>query len=203
MLIELLIFIAIGIAVAAPVGPIGMFCIRKTLERGFMGAVAVGMGAAIADGIYAFIGATGLVVISNFLLERANLIKKIGGIFLLYLAFKEFRVQHIYNTVISNHYKKFIKLVIQTFCLNISNPMTILSFIAIFTGFVDKDINHNKVISMVGGIVIGSMAWWLTLGLIIIKVKIHLSENSMTRIRYLSALILAGFGGWSIISSII
>ena len=72
MLIELLIFIAIGIAVAAPVGPIGMFCIRKTLERGFMGAVAVGMGAAIADGIYAFIGATGLVVISNFLLESHN-----------------------------------------------------------------------------------------------------------------------------------
>ncbi len=131
------------------------------------------------------------------------MIKKIGGIFLLYLAFKEFKVQHIYNSVISNHYKKFIKLVIQTFCLNISNPMTILSFIAIFAGFADRDVNTNKAIIMVVGIVIGSMAWWLTLGLIIIKVKIHLSENSMTRIRYLSALILAGFGAWSIISSII
>ena len=92
----------------------------------------------------------------------------------------------------------------QTLLLNLTNPMNILSFIAIFAGLADHhDMNTEQAIAMVGGIAIGSMIWWLILGFIVIKVKVHLSGIAMVRIRYASAAILAIFGIWSIASGFI
>lgn len=98
----------IGFVIAASFGPIGMLCVRKTIEIGFAGALAVGLGAALADGFYGFIAGAGLTVISNFLLEKTDIIKLLGGLLLIYMAYKESKS----NPEKPKHYQqvqKFIK----------------------------------------------------------------------------------------------
>ena len=189
----------IGIAIAAPVGPIGTLCIRKTLELGFVGAIAVGFGAALADAVYGVIAATGLTIISEFLLAKAVFIKLFGGVFLLYLAWKEAK-SNPSKTIISNSSKEFIKLSSTVFFLTLTNPMTILSFIGIFASIGGDNITATESIIMVAGIFLGSMSWWMILGTIITKAKAYLN---LEWIKYLSATILACFGIFSIGSTLI
>jgi len=85
--------LVLGFSIAAPVGPIGVLCIRKTLEFGRFSGLFSGLGAACADAIYAIIAAFGLTFIANFLLEGQFWLRLIGGIFLLYLGWKNFSAQ--------------------------------------------------------------------------------------------------------------
>jgi putative LysE/RhtB family amino acid efflux pump len=189
----------IGIAIAAPVGPIGMLCIRKTLETGLVGALAVGLGAALADSVYGLIAATGLTAVSHFLLAKAVYIKLIGGAFLLYLAYTEIVVKPSSSPAKVGN-KKTGRLVTEVFFLTLTNPATILSFIGIFASIGGGATTGTQMAIMVIGIFLGSMTWWLILGTLIISIKHKLPESWIHRIRYLSALILGGFGVWAMLS---
>jgi putative LysE/RhtB family amino acid efflux pump len=192
----------IGIAVAAPVGPIGMLCIRKTLELGFKGAILVGLGAALADSCYGLIAALGLSGLSHFLLEKVVIIKIIGGLFLFYLAYKEIKsITPSVSKLVKS--KSSIKIVIEIFFLTLTNPMTILSFIGIFASISGGAITSIESLSMVLGVFLGSMTWWVILGSIIVKIKHKLPEIWLHRIKYLSGFILAGFGLFAVISGLI
>jgi putative LysE/RhtB family amino acid efflux pump len=190
----------IGIAVAAPVGPIGALCIRKTLEMGFVGAIAVGLGAALADSAYGLVAALGLSAISHFLLQNTIVIRVFGGLFLLYLAYKE--IKSTSGDATSSLSGNLYKLIAGVFLLTLTNPMTILSFIGIFASIGSGAPTSLESLTMVIGIFLGSMTWWLILGSIIVKIKHKLSEVWVQRIRYLSALLLAGFGVFAIVGSI-
>ena len=191
----------VGLAIAAPVGPIGMLCIKKTLELGFIGAILVGLGAAVADSCYGLVAAFGLSVLSNFLLEKALFIKIIGGIFLLYLAYKEGRSANVGSAVVLKSKGK-IKIIIEVFFLTITNPMTILSFLSIFASIRGDFVSIQDSLVMVFGIFLGSMSWWLLLGRIIVKIQHKLPEIWLERMKYISCLILGGFGIFSIITAI-
>ncbi|MBP9764017.1 MAG: LysE family transporter [Gammaproteobacteria bacterium] len=104
----------IGIAIAAPVGPIGMLCIRKTLELGLVGALAVGLGAAIADSVYGVIAVTGLTALSHFFLEKTVAIKIVGGLFLGYLAYKEIKSETTSKTASAKSHSV-LKLIVEIF----------------------------------------------------------------------------------------
>ncbi len=189
----------IGIAVAAPVGPIGALCIRKTLEMGLLGAIAVGLGAALADSVYGLVAALGLTAVSHFLLQNTMVIRVFGGLFLLYLAYKE--VKSTSGDAASPLSGNLYKLIGGVFLLTLANPMTILSFIGIFASIGSGAPTTLETLTMVVGIFLGSMTWWLILGAIIVKIKHKLSEVWIQRIRYLSALLLAGFGVFAIVGS--
>jgi putative LysE/RhtB family amino acid efflux pump len=191
----------IGVAVAAPVGPIGLLCIRKTLELGLRGAILVGLGAALADSCYGLIAALGLSAISHFLLQKAIIIKIIGGLFLLYLSYKEVKSINPSVAALAKS-KTSVKLVSEIFFLTLTNPMTILSFIGIFASISGEATTAIESLSMVLGIFLGSMTWWLILGGIIIKIKHKLSETWLHRIKYLSAFILAGFGIFAVVGGL-
>ncbi len=188
----------IGIAIAAPVGPIGMLCIRKTMQIGLIGAISLGFGAAFADAIYGIIAATGLTTISHFMLEQANLIKMIGGVFLIYLAYREFKSNDDNTAKPISTSKNLLKFTLQVFFLTLTNPATILSFLGIFAGIGGGASNLGETLIMVGGIFVGSMSWWLILGLIIIKIKHKLPVSFMQNIRLVSVAILGGFGIFSL-----
>lgn len=192
----------VGVAIAAPVGPIGMLCIRKTLELGFLGTIAVGLGAALADSIFGFIAGLGLTAISHFLLEKVAVIKIIGGIFLFYLAYKEVRSEPI-SSKISIQHKTLSKVAVEIFLLTLTNPMTILCFIGIFSTIGGGGNSIVELSTIVLGVFLGSMTWWLVLGFIIVKIKHKLPEMWINRIRYISAAILAGFGIVAIVSVIV
>jgi len=189
----------IGFAIAAPVGPIGMLCIKKTLESGLKGALLVGFGAALADSVYGLIAGLGLSAISNALLEHTHIIKITGGIFLLYLAYKEARsVNSSKHTHIKNTH--WIKQIGEVFFLTITNPMTILSFIGIFASISGGVSSAKDSLFMVLGIFTGSMLWWLTLGILVSSIKHKLPKPWIDRIKYISAIILGLFGAYALFS---
>ncbi len=202
-LIPLLKTWLIGIAIAAPIGPIGMLCIRKTLEFGLRGTIAVGFGAALVDGLYSIIASTGLSAISCFLLKKIIYIKIMGGFFLLYLAFNELRILSISSQTIKNNTRELVKLTGEVFLLTLTNPMTILSFISLFASIIDNKINIVDSRWLVLGIFLGSMTWWLILGLFICKVKHKLPKNYISYINFISAFIIGGFGIYVIFSGLI
>ncbi|MEQ9116536.1 MAG: LysE family transporter [Rickettsiales bacterium] len=185
----------IGIAIAAPVGPIGILCIRKTLEVGIIGALAVGVGAALADSIYAFIAGASFSSISVFLLSKTQHIKFFGGMFLLYLSYKEIKNNSDDSSKTSIKIaNRFWKIVTTVFILTLANPMTILSFIGIFAGISNDTASLSESLAFVVGVFLGSMTWWMVLGFIIVRVKHKISVKLKNSIRYTSASILFCFG---------
>lgn len=190
----------IGMAVALPVGPIGMLCIKKTLELGIKGALLVGLGASLADSVYGLIAALGLTAVSHIMIAGSCALKLIGGVFLLYLAYKEAK-----SAVASNEAhvseKGHFKLVSEVFFLTLTNPMTILSFVGIFASIGAGSASTLESIMMVVGIFLGSMTWWCVLGTVITKIKHKLPKIWLERIKWISCFILASFGLVAILSS--
>lgn len=124
--------LVIGVSIAAPVGPIGVLCIRRTLTHGRMSGFLTGMGAATADGIYGAVSAFGLTFVSDFLIGQSTWIRIIGGLFLLYLGITTIRNPSRDTDGTDATHKTLIKDYVSTVFLTITNPMTIVSFAAIF-----------------------------------------------------------------------
>lgn len=188
----------IGFSIAAPVGPIGLLCIRKTMEMGLIGALMVGFGAAMADSVYGLIAGAGLTTLSHFLMEMEVIISLLGGILLLYLALETLKNSQGGEKTFSRSPKSLLGLSSKVFLLTLSSPMTILTFLAIFTSITGPELKSHEAGIMVVGVFMGSMIWWLILGAIVAKVRCYLSERSLRLIRRFSTAILAGFGLWSL-----
>src|ERR1700733_1886666 len=133
MLIFFIKGLIIGFAIAAPVGPIGVLCIQRSLHDGFKIGLMTGLGAALADGTYGLIAGFGLTALSSLLITYQFWIRLIGGLFLLYLGIKLFFAPPRERSA-GNSDKSPWHAFITTFLLTITNPATILSFIAIFAG---------------------------------------------------------------------
>lgn len=154
----------IGFSIAAPVGPIGVLCIQRTITYGRMSGLLTGLGAATADGLYGAVAAFGLTIISNFLVGQQFWFRLIGGAFLLYLGIKTFLSKPEEKTATENH-KGLFSDYLSTVFLTLTNPTTILSFVAVFAGLGLGNTNGNipSAILMVLGVIIGSALWWLIL----------------------------------------
>jgi len=154
----------IGFSIAAPVGPIGVLCIRRTLAEGRLAGFLSGMGAASADMFYGAVAAFGLTAVQELLIGQSNWLRIVGGVFLLYLGLKTFFSKPSEEVAEARRGGLF-GAYITTFFLTITNPLTILSFIAIFAGLRlgEMDGNYLSATFMVLGVFMGSAAWWLTL----------------------------------------
>jgi threonine/homoserine/homoserine lactone efflux protein len=183
----------IGMALAMVVGPISVIFIKKTLSMGARGAFAVGTGVALGDTIYSIIAALSLSSVSSFLAEYDAIIKTLGGIFLLFLAYIEIKsdVKFTDNTIKSN---SFLKIFTKAFLLTLSSPLTIGSFIAIFSSIGDENITIYESLAMAAGIMTSSIVWLIILGSILLRIKHKISNQWIVRLKYISATIIASFG---------
>ncbi len=187
--------IALGLAIAAPVGPIGVLCIRKTLEFGRLSGLFSGLGAACADTIYAVIAAFGLTIIANFLLEEHFWFRLAGGLFLLYLGWKTFsampnpQTKNLSHTTLINDF-------FSTFFLTLTNPMTILAFLAVFAslGLSDIEGDYIQAGELVCGVFLGSALWWLILSEGVTLFRKKISQETMEWINRTAGTIIMGFG---------
>ncbi len=152
--------VIIGFAIAAPVGVIGVLCIQKTVENGFRSGLLVGLGAATADAVYGAIAGFGVVVISDFLVDYQDVLKVIGGLFIIYLGIRAFMQK---SQAIGKTSHNLAKDYISTFFLTLTNPITIVSFLAIFAGLEITTSNHVLAVILVSGVFLGSALWWLLL----------------------------------------
>ncbi len=186
--------IIIGFAIAAPVGPIGVLCIRRTLAEGRASGFVSGLGAATADAVYGAIAAFGLTLITDFLLGGASWLRLVGGAFLLFLGVKTFfarpaeRAAEARGGGLPGAYAS-------TFFLTLTNPTTILSFAAIFAGLGVTGANDAlSAALLVLGVFLGSAAWWLVLsgGTGLFRPK--LSAGGLRWVNRVSGTIIAAFG---------
>ncbi|AFZ31041.1 Lysine exporter protein (LYSE/YGGA) [Gloeocapsa sp. PCC 7428] len=187
----------LGFSIAAPVGPIGVLCIRRTLAHGHTAGLVSGLGAATADAFYGCIAGFGLTLVSNFLVNQQLWIRLIGGIFLCYLGIKTFlsKPAEVSASVKSN---SLFGSYASTLFLTLANPATILSFVAIFAGLGVVEGSYFDAIILVIGVFIGSALWWLFLSFGIDVLRSRFSQRGFVWINRTSGIILIVFGAISL-----
>src|SRR5579859_5279050 len=154
----------IGFSVAAVVGPIGILCINRTMRKGFWYGLVTGLGAATADGIYGSVAAFGLTVITAFLINQLIWIRLIGGLFLIYLGIKALLTKPAERAAEARA-SNFLGAYASTLLLTLTNPTTILSFIAVLAGLGVGGGGNAIPTAMlvVCGVFLGSGLWWVLL----------------------------------------
>jgi len=187
--------IIIGFSIAAPVGPIGVLCIRRTLTEGRLSGFLSGLGAATADATYGMIAGFGLASLSNFLIGQQIWLRIIGGPFLLYLGIKTFITKPSDETVSSKR-QGLLGNYISTFFLTIVNPMTIISFGAVFAGLGIGTIQTDYFSSLilVTGVFVGSGLWWLTLSSTVYVLGKRFDTKRLGWVNKVSGIIILIFG---------
>lgn len=190
----------LGFSIAAPVGPIGLLCINKTLQQGKLSGFLSGMGAASADMIYGSIAAFGLTAISGILIKQAVYIKFFGGLFLCYLGLVTFLSSKKSEASKFNS-KGLLSDYFSTFILTITNPMTIISFTAVFAGLGIVSANKNFINSsfLVFGVFIGSALWWLLLSYLVGRISKNSNKNFVSVINKFSGVVILCFGIFALI----
>jgi len=193
--------IILGFSIAAPVGPIGLLCIRRTLANGMGNGFISGLGAATADALYGFIAALGISTVSIFLVDHQSYLRLIGGVFLLYLGYTTFKSMPA-EVAANASGEGLIGAYASTLFLTITNPMTIMSFAAVFAGLGLGATGENYISSffLIIGVFIGSMLWWLILSGMVTVLRHNLDGKRLQLVNQLSGLIITGFGIFSLIS---
>lgn len=203
MLLLLLKGLIIGFSIAAPVGPIGVLCINRSLNEGYKSGFTAGCGAATADAIYGCIAGFGLTFISVFLINYQGWIRLLGGFFLLYLGFKTALSAPAKNTSILSP-KNLLHAYYTTFFLTLTNPLTILSFAAIFAGLgvASMHLNYLAASMLVLGVAVGSLLWWLILASGVSFFRHKISHKALQWVNRGSGIVLIIFGSIALISLI-
>ncbi len=187
--------IVIGLAIAAPVGPIGVLCIRRTLAEGRTSGFVSGLGAATADAVYGSVAALGLTFVANLLIEGEVWLRLVGGAFLVFLGVRTFlarpaeRAASIGKSGLPGAYAS-------TLFLTLTNPTTILSFAAIFAGLgaVSAGGDVPSAMLLVLGVFLGSALWWLVLSGVTGLFRARLSVGGLRWVNRISGTVLAAFG---------
>jgi threonine/homoserine/homoserine lactone efflux protein len=195
--------IIIGLSVAAPIGPMGILCIRRTLVRGSLNGFVSGLGIALADACFAAVAAFGLTSISSLLVDNQSWIRLIGGLFLCYLGIKTFRTRAWNGETadVEGERGSLAGAFTSTFGLTLTNPTTIISFAAIFAGFGVAEPGISA-ISLVAGVFLGSALWWLILALVVGKLRLAFRPSHLLWVNRLSGAIILMFGGLALASLI-
>lgn len=190
---------AIGFSIAAPVGPIGAMCIRKTLSEGRIAGLATGLGAAAADTLYGAISVCGVSAVSTFLWGSSFWMKALGGLFLCCLGVKTLLGAAQHRSFDGDSGSKYgvgdhLRSFLNTFVITLSNPMTVLCFAAVFSSIGAIGCSGTDSGAVVTGVFAGSSAWWLLLTGVVGALKNRLSRRAIIAINLASASLIIIFG---------
>lgn len=184
----------IGLSIAAPVGPIGLLVIQRTLQRGARIGLATGLGAAVADALYGAVGAFGVSWVIDALVGARVPLALGGGAFLLWLAWRTWRAAPATQAAQAGG-GGLVASFAGTFVLTLSNPATIFSFIAVF-GTLGARLAGGSPWTMIAGVLAGSALWWLLLSTGVARLRSRFDARAQAWVNRGSALLLAGFALW-------
>ena len=192
--------ILIGFSIAAPLGPIGLLCIRRSLADGRTAGLATGLGAATADAAYGCIAGFGLTAVSSFLVSQKLWLGFVGGLVLCYLGVRTFLARPSENpggiseTGLSSAY-------LSTLVLTLTNPMTILSFVAVFAGLgLAGAPDYFNASLLVGGVFTGSAIWWSLLSSGTAVFRSQFNSERLRLVNRISGGLLVAFGVYAVAS---
>lgn len=182
----------LGLAIAAPVGPIGVLCIRRSLTHGFTAGFAGGLGTALADAFYAGLAAFGFAVLLADWIEANAWVRQFGAMMLLFLAWQA------WNTPVNAEAPEIDTRTLTTtfaatFMLTLTNPMTIVSFLTIFTGFGIERAGEDEITALVLGVFLGSLGWWILLAGAVSALRTRIDAKATQLINRGAAALLAIF----------
>ncbi len=207
--------LVLGLMIAAPVGPIGILCMRRTIQKGIWIGFATGLGAAFADGLFAIIAVLGVTAILEFIREYQLSIHIVGGIFLVFIAWhawhdkpKQPDAVHLPHGIkapkqpVDAGFLSSIYALISGFVITITNPLTLFGTLALVATFGSLQ-NKVEASTLVGGIFAGSVLWWLILSGGITLVRSHFTESRIIVINRATAVVLTAIALWAIGSGIV
>ena len=190
--------IGIGVLMAAPIGPVNILCIQRTVSRGFWGGLAAGLGAVLGDGTLAAIAAFGMTAISEVMLAYAAPIQFAGGLVLigfgvaLLLKRPVLRISPGQGSRLWEH----TGVIPQTYFLTVTNPGAALGMIVILGGLgsLIGGLNYFEALLLVLSVMGGSLLWWLGLSRLIATIRHKLTEQRLKLINRAAGTVLLAFG---------
>jgi threonine/homoserine/homoserine lactone efflux protein len=186
----------IGLSIAAPVGPIGLLVIQRTLRHGMAVGTATGLGAAVADAVYGAVGAYGVTALMTVLQGLRVPLVLGGGAFLLWLAWRTWRAEPASAQAAVMAPPALWPSFVSTFALTLSNPATVLSFMAIFGALAAQRQDVASPAVMVAGVLVGSALWWFALCAALGRLRQRFDARAQRWVGRVSALMLAAFALW-------
>ena len=195
-----------GFAIAAPVGPIGVLCIRRSLAEGWLTGFLTGLGAATADGFYGGVAAFGLTAISGVLVAEQGIIRVVGGLLLCYLGTRTLLAKPAMEAASARRGRGLLGAYATTVGLTLTNPATIISFAAVFAGLGLAGAAGSTVAApglLTLGVLLGSACWWLLLSGGVSLLRSRLTTGALRWVNRLSGVILLGFGVVALVSGIL
>jgi threonine/homoserine/homoserine lactone efflux protein len=185
----------LGFTIAAAVGPISLLCIRRTLAEGRVIGLVSGMGVATADATYGAIAAFGLTAVTDLLVDWRRALGLVGGAFLLWLAWRTFRAVpgEAASARESDARRGLPGAYMSTLGLTLTNPMTILSFAALFVGLRVTGGDTAGATLLTLGVFAGSAAWWVVLVTVVGAVRSRLTTAGLRRVNVVSGLVIGAF----------
>lgn len=202
--------LVLGLVIAAPVGPVGLLCIRRTVQKGMVVGLSTGLGAACADAIFAAIAVLGVSAVLNFIHDYEATIRLVGGGIVLYSAFHTWRdhprppkpreiVAKVLNLAHETTLMGTVRAAFSGLIITLTNPLTLfgtLAVIATFGGLTEGLASDV----LVAGIFLGSAMWWCLLAGGVSLLRHHFTEKRIITVNRCTAIGLAVLGGWALFS---
>ena len=164
----------IGILVSAPMGPIGMLCIQRTLSKGRWHGFITGLGAMVSDIVYAILTSLGMGVVVNFVEANQAPLQLGGSLVLAVFGYYIYQSNPVKNLRKQKERRlSFTQDFITAFLLTFSNVLIVLLYIGLFArfGFILPDHSVGMIVGGVGCIGIGAVCWWLFITYIVSKLR--------------------------------
>jgi threonine/homoserine/homoserine lactone efflux protein len=187
--------LAVGLSIAAPVGPIGLLCIQRTLARGRTSGLLTGLGAATADAVFGSIAAFGVTAVSTILVSQQLWVRLVGGAFLIYLGVRICATAPGESSAQAGN-RSLARDYASTLALTLTNPVTIISFAAVFTGLglAGGNGDYTEAAVLVSGVFSGSVLWWVLLSTSVGAVRHRIDSGNLRWINRFSGAIITVFG---------
>jgi threonine/homoserine/homoserine lactone efflux protein len=192
----------LGFVIAAGIGPISLLVIRRTFQAGRVVGLASGLGVATADATYGGIAAFGLTAVTDVLVGGERILGLLGGLFLIWLAWRTVRSSQPTAATIAERRGGLGSAYISILGLTLTNPLTILSFAALFAGLGITNRTALDAALMTLGVFAGSACWWLVLTTTVALLRSRVTPRVLRGVTAASGLLIGLFGLVAIVLAI-
>ena len=197
--------LAVGFAIAAAVGPISLLTLRRTIAHGRLYGLVSGLGVAAADASYGAVAAFGLTAVTSILVGASTALGLVGGVVLVWLGIRSIRARPVAaatpdpSEIDVRARPGLPGAFLSIYGLTMTNPMTILSFAAIFAGLGLAGRGGIDAALLTLGVFVGSSLWWVLLTAIVGRVRDRITPLVLTWINRASGAALVVFGAVAIV----